>query len=597
MAGYLFVHFIGEQKNGEQIYFSLSKDGLYWKDLNFGSPVLFSKIGEKGVRDPFLVKDEKNSIYYLIATDLCIAQGKGWGAAQNSGSRDIIIWESKDLIHWSNERSHTVGIPKAGCVWAPEAIYDEEKQAFFLFWASKVQKEGETERKHRIYACYTKDFKIFSETFEYIERDRDVIDTTIVREKEYYYRFSKDETTSRIHLDRSKSLTGEFEIIESKVLEELGGVEGPECYLLPDEKTWCLIVDRFAEGKGYLPLLTDDLSSGVFQVMDQESYDMGKNKKRHGGVLKLTDKEYERLEQAFLVHNPVLEGLFADPDIAVFDGTYYIYPTTDGFEGWSGTKFYVFSSKDGIHYKKENLILDIAGEQVPWAVGCAWAPCIVKKDEMYYFYFCAKDKTGSSCIGVAYANTPTGPFTAIPEPLVTMEQMKQYKIKMGQTIDPSIYTEGKENYLLFGNGYPAIVKLSEDMCHLEFDTLRNLEGAFEFREAITVLKRDALYHFTWSCDDTGSEEYHVNYGTAKELYGPIQYEYPILVKEKEQGILGTGHHSIVKVPEEDSYRIAYHRFATPLEKYPQGKGYHRETCISALNFGSNGKMEKVQVNN
>ncbi len=34
MAAYLFAHFIGEQKDGEQIYFAVSQDGRHWKDLN-----------------------------------------------------------------------------------------------------------------------------------------------------------------------------------------------------------------------------------------------------------------------------------------------------------------------------------------------------------------------------------------------------------------------------------------------------------------------------------------------------------------------------------------------------------------------------------
>ena len=41
MAGYLFVHFTGEQQYGEQIYFSISRDGLHWKDLNGHRPVLY----------------------------------------------------------------------------------------------------------------------------------------------------------------------------------------------------------------------------------------------------------------------------------------------------------------------------------------------------------------------------------------------------------------------------------------------------------------------------------------------------------------------------------------------------------------------------
>ena len=43
-TGYLFAHFIGEQKDGEQIYFSLSRDGLHWQDLNGGKPVLRREI-------------------------------------------------------------------------------------------------------------------------------------------------------------------------------------------------------------------------------------------------------------------------------------------------------------------------------------------------------------------------------------------------------------------------------------------------------------------------------------------------------------------------------------------------------------------------
>lgn len=39
MSGYLFVHFTGEHKDGEQVYFSISKDGLYYKDLKSGAPL------------------------------------------------------------------------------------------------------------------------------------------------------------------------------------------------------------------------------------------------------------------------------------------------------------------------------------------------------------------------------------------------------------------------------------------------------------------------------------------------------------------------------------------------------------------------------
>lgn len=47
-------------------------------------------------------------------------------------------------------------------------------------------------------------------------------------------------------------------------------------------------------------------------------------------------------------------------------------------------------------------------------------------------------------------------------------------------------------YLLFGNGEAAIAKLAEDMVHIEEDTLHNIKGLKDSREAVTVLKRDNL---------------------------------------------------------------------------------------------------------
>ena len=58
---YLFTHFIGEQPQGEQIYFSLSKDGLHWKDIHDGKPVICSEVGECGLRDPFLIRSHRFS--------------------------------------------------------------------------------------------------------------------------------------------------------------------------------------------------------------------------------------------------------------------------------------------------------------------------------------------------------------------------------------------------------------------------------------------------------------------------------------------------------------------------------------------------------
>lgn len=298
-AGYLFVTFTDGRDDGEQIYFAISRDGLHWQDLNQGNPILTSSIGEKGARDPFLLRSVDGKHFFLIATDLRIANGKGWNVAQYEGSRDLIIWESDDLVNWTKERSVTLGVEGAGCVWAPEAIYDKKREAYLVFFASMVKLEGDEEPKQRIYYVYTKDFKEFTRPEIYIERENHVIDTTIVEDNGMYYRFSKDETTKLIRMDCGADLQGEFKEIFSKALEDLYGVEGPEIYYLQGDKQWCLIVDQFEAQKGYLPLICSDLSTGEFSVKEEGSYDMGGIKKRHGSVVALTEEEYERLMTAF----------------------------------------------------------------------------------------------------------------------------------------------------------------------------------------------------------------------------------------------------------------------------------------------------------
>ncbi len=293
--------------------------------------------------------------------------------------------------------------------------------------------------------------------------------------------------------------------------------------------------------------------------------------------------------------NPVLPGQFADPDIALFGDTYYLYATTDGFPGWSGTYFRVFSSKDLVNFTDEGVILDVAGDDVSWAVSSAWAPCIATKGGKYYFYFCAKDVFGDSHIGVAVADSPVGPFRAMQEPLLTKKMCEEHGIMMWQTIDPSVFTdEDGASYLLFGNGHAAVVRLMDDMVSLDLSTLTQYLGAEDFREAVTVTKRGGIYHFTWSCDDTGSADYHVNYGTAESIYGSIVCRGRLLSKDEENGILGTGHHCILSVPG-DQYYIVYHRFYTPLGLFCEGFGFHREICIDKLCFDAEtGRMLPVK---
>lgn len=300
MSAYLFVYFTSdEEREKEHIWFSVSRDGLHWRDLGKEEPALTSNLGTTGIRDPFMVYDENLKKYFIIATDLKIGKGGDWWKAQHQGSRSIHVWESENLIHWSRERLVEVGIPGAGCVWAPEAIFCNEESKWFVFWASMVKEPQDTEPKQRIYGSFTEDFKIFTPAFKYIEAQNHVIDTDIVWSEGWYYRFSKDETFKLITLERCRHLiprgTERYEKVDAKLLSQIQGVEGPECYYIEDKKKWCLIVDQFAAQKGYMPLLAENLATGDFIQLSPEEYDMAKRKKRHGGVIAIPDEAAERM--------------------------------------------------------------------------------------------------------------------------------------------------------------------------------------------------------------------------------------------------------------------------------------------------------------
>jgi hypothetical protein len=299
-GGYLFVTFKGEQTPmSEQIYFALSRDGRNWNALNGAQPVLVSKLGEKGVRDPYLIRAPDGKRLHLIATDLSINLNRDWGRAVRAGSKSIVIWDSTNLVHWSEPRLVKVAPDDAGCTWAPEAIYDESRKEYLVFWASTTASDNFG--KHRIWAAWTRDFVNFAKPFIYTEKPWTLIDSTIVRANGKYYRFSKDEKDKDITFESSENLMGPWSDVTNFSLAKIRGYEGPECYVIKPASagkpaTWCLILDQYSKGTGYQPFVTEDLSTGQFKAGEGFVFPF---KFRHGSVLPVSAAEYERLEKAY----------------------------------------------------------------------------------------------------------------------------------------------------------------------------------------------------------------------------------------------------------------------------------------------------------
>ncbi len=911
--GYTFAYFTGNTIEGENIYFAASNgnNALSWTELNGGKPVLTSSYGEKGLRDPFIIRSPEGDTFYLIATDLSIGGGTSWGDSQTVGSKYIEVWESHDLVNWSDQRHVRVSPDTAGNTWAPEAYYDEGLGEYVVFWASKIYPEDDPGHTANVpnsmmYAT-TRDFVTFSQP-QVWQGGISRIDSTVIKANGVYQRFTKDEgagTTgcSDIIQESSPVLTAplkDWTQVTSCIGKNAGtgAVEGPSIFKSnPGDVNgdkYYLFVDEYG-GRGYIPLATTDIADPNWQV--PASYTLPSSP-RHGTVIPVTAEELAALRKnipteptvtpvtanakgevlrydftdgsgatlhdrsgagrdaqiqggatfsddalifdgsndyvdlpddmlagvtdftvdtelridpaqknpyflyafgntggdgkgngylfstgdgqyrgalttgnwtgeqnaatasalprdrwvhltytlsgntarayldgqkvaentnvtvrpgdigggktlanylgksvynddnlfrgqmrEFALYNralspdevaaqnpgiltnvslqdaaalkvapivdaenrtvvfpvvpgtdlttlrptfatapgttatpesgtvrnlstpvtvtlktegqsdvvwtlkavemksPVLPGLYADPNIAVFGDTYYIYATTDGVPGWGGNTFYVWTSKNLVDWTRSDtpfLTLNGADGNVPWATGNAWAPTIIEKGRKYYFYFSGHNpKDDRKEIGVAVADSPEGPFTAEAQPMITNAE----SVHSGQAIDPAAFHDPKTGkyYLFWGNGNPVYGELSEDMKSIKAGTIRPISGLNDFREGSFVNYRDGLYHLTYSIDDTGSADYRVGYATSTSIDGPWTYRGVILSKDASQGILGTGHSSIINVPGTDEWYIAYHRFAIP-----GGGGTNRETTIDRLEVGEDGLFQTVK---
>lgn len=73
---YLFVHFREtDGVEGEQVYFSVSKDGYTWEIVNHGNAVLIADKGDMGVRDIVITRTLDNS-FVIMATDLALRRNE-----------------------------------------------------------------------------------------------------------------------------------------------------------------------------------------------------------------------------------------------------------------------------------------------------------------------------------------------------------------------------------------------------------------------------------------------------------------------------------------------------------------------------------------
>ena len=286
--------------------------------------------------------------------------------------------------------------------------------------------------------------------------------------------------------------------------------------------------------------------------------------------------------------NPIFKGWYADPEGAVLDGQYWVFPTYSAdFD--DQTFMDAFSSPDLVTWTKHPRVLD--KKDVSWARRAMWAPAVMHANGKYYLFFSANDVHEGEVggIGVATASRPEGPYKdALGKPLINEI------VNGAQPIDQFVFRDDDGQYYMYygGWGHCNVAKMSPDLMSIvpfadgskfrEVTPENYVEGPF-------MLKRKGKYYFMWSEGGWGGPDYCVAYAIADSPFGPFRRVGKILQQDPAVAT-GAGHHSVIQVPGKDEYYIVYHR--RPLTE--TGRDC-RETCIDRLYFDKQDNIVPVKM--
>ncbi|KAH8763078.1 putative glycosyl hydrolase [Diaporthe sp. PMI_573] len=287
--------------------------------------------------------------------------------------------------------------------------------------------------------------------------------------------------------------------------------------------------------------------------------------------------------------NPFVDGWYADPDTEIYDGLYWVYPTSS-YNYEEQTYLDAFSSPDLINWTKHPNILTTAN--ISWATQALWAPAPISRNGKYYIYFGAndiqeEDTTTIGGIGVAVSNSPDGPYIdAIGSPLIG-----EYH-NGAQPIDQDVFIDDDgQAYIYYGgHSHANVALLNEDMISIgtfpdgtqfkEITPTNYVEGAQMF-------KRNGTYYLMWSEGGWTGPDYAVSYSMADSPLGPFERKAEILRQDLAVAT-GSGHNGVINVPDTDIWYIVYHR-------HPLGddNGNHRQLAYDRMYFNEDGSIADI----
>jgi hypothetical protein len=366
---YLFTSFRGD---GDGLHLAWSEDARHWTDLGdvFRTPI----VGSKLLRDPHILRGP-DGWFHMVWTS-------GWS------DKGIGYANTSNLVSWSEQRYLPLmeNTPGTKTCWAPEVYYEASLGQYLIIWSSNVETPGITPPKggfHRAYYVLTKDFNTFTEPDIFFDPGFNNIDTTMLKVGGKYvivFKETDDQPAGiwgAIHGATADQPLGPYALLPEPIIKN-ERVEGPALALVDGRAL--LYVDYYVNHR-YGARETSDWKSWKDVSADTKVV----SGQRHGSILPITRAELRMLapDMERPAPPPVLPGANADPHLAVFGDTFYLFPTTDGSEGWRATSFQAWSSRDLVSWKNEGVILDLPRD-LTWATVHAWAPAIATKSGKYY---------------------------------------------------------------------------------------------------------------------------------------------------------------------------------------------------------------------
>ncbi|TZF82751.1 family 43 glycosylhydrolase [Pedobacter sp. BS3] len=294
---------------------------------------------------------------------------------------------------------------------------------------------------------------------------------------------------------------------------------------------------------------------------------------------------------------------FGDPYILhdKNSGIYYMYGTgggaVDGFSAYSSTDMVTWEYKGQVYNGKNG-----------WGVHSFWAPEVYQVKNKYYLFFSAQWKVNPTQeeenfkIGVAVADSPTGPFKDISDkplfdpgyPVIDANVFFDTNGKMylyysrccykhpvkSEVADwakkKGWYDEIEESWVYgvelkadFSGiiGEPVLllrppVSMNDKQAEWESRSVTSHEVNRRWTEGSVTFKHDNTYYIMYSANHFGGENYAVGYATSKNPLGPFTKaaNNPVLQKNTNNGgtVSGTGHNSITFSPDGKEMFCVYH---------------------------------------